>query len=151
MQTFLLDHYDWLLAFHVVSMISWMVGIFYLPRIFVYHAEYATTGSELSETFKVMEYKLFRYIMNPAMISTWTFGLLMVWAKGFDWLASSYWLHAKIVLILGMTWFHHWLGIKRKEFDRDENPHTGRIYRLVNEVPTLMMVGIVILVIVKPF
>jgi len=151
MQGLLLDAYLWLLAFHVMSMIAWMAGIFYLPRLYVYHAERAAVGSELSETFKVMELKLFRYIMNPAMISTWIFGLLMIWANGWGWLAASPWMHAKIVLIVAMTWFHHWLGLRRKDFDRDANTRTGRTYRLMNEAPTLLMVAIVILVIVKPF
>lgn len=151
MQGFLLDHYDWLKAFHIMAVIAWMAGIFYLPRIFVYHAERAAVGSELSETFKVMELKLFRLIMNPAMIATWVVGLLMIWANGLDWLASSYWMHAKLVLISGMTWFHHWLGRRRKEFDRDANTRSGRTYRLMNEVPTLIMAAIVILVIVQPF
>ncbi|MEO0622099.1 MAG: protoporphyrinogen oxidase HemJ [Pseudomonadota bacterium] len=151
MQDLLLDWYDWLKALHVMSVIAWMAGIFYLPRLFVYHAERAAVGSELSETFKVMELKLFRYIMNPAMMATWLFGLLMMVALGWEGISGAYWLHAKIVLILGMTWFHHWLGLRRKEFDRDANTHSGRTYRLMNEVPTLMMVGIVILVIVKPF
>ena len=151
MQSLLLEYYSWLLALHVISMIAWMAGLFYLPRLYVYHAERAAVGSELSETFKVMELKLFRLIMNPAMISTWVFGLLMLWANGLDWLAASYWMHAKLVLITLMTWFHHWLGLRRKEFDRDANSQTGRQYRLWNEAPTLLMVAIVILVIVKPF
>jgi len=150
MQDTLLGFYDWLKAFHVMSVIAWMAGIFYLPRIFVYHAERAAAGSELSETFKVMEVKLFRLIMNPAMISAWVFGLLMIYANGLDWLAASYWMHAKILLLVGMTWFHHWLGLRRKEFDRDANALSGRTYRLMNELPTLLMVGIVILAIVKP-
>ncbi len=151
MQETLRAYYDWLLAAHVISMIAWMAGIFYLPRLFVYHAEKAAIGSELSETFKVMELKLFRLIMNPAMISTWVFGLLMIWANGLGWLGASPWMHAKLVLIAGMTWFHHWLGRRRKDFAADANGHTGRTYRLMNELPTLLMVAIVILVIVKPF
>lgn len=151
MQDLLATYYPWILALHIVSVISWMAGIFYLPRLFVYHAEKAAVGSELSETYKIMELKLFRVIMNPAMIATWLFGLLMIWANGLDWLASTYWMHAKIVLISAMTWFHHWLGRRRKEFDRDENTRSGRTYRLMNEVPTLLMIGIVVLAIVKPF
>ena len=151
MQGALLSVYDWLLAAHVISMVAWMAGIFYLPRIYVYHAERATVGGELSETFKVMELKLFRYIMNPAMISTWVFGLLMLWANGWGWLAASPWMHAKLVLVAAMTWFHHWCGTTRKRFDRDGNEKSGRHYRLMNEVPTLLLVAIVVLVIVKPF
>ena len=151
MQDLLLDYYRWLLAVHIMSVIAWMAGIFYLPRLFVYHAERASVGSELSETFKVMELKLFRLIMNPAMISTWLFGLLMLWANGLDWLAASSWMHAKLVLIALMTWFHHWLGRRRKDFDHDANTLSGRQYRLWNEAPTLLMIAIVILAIVKPF
>lgn len=151
MQGALLSVYDWLLAMHVLSMIAWMAGLFYLPRLYVYHAERAAVGSELSETFKVMEVKLYRFIMRPAMISTWLFGLLMLLANGWGWLAASPWMHAKIVLVLGMTGFHHWCGLAMKRFDRDENARPGRHYRLMNEVPTLLLIGIVVLVIVKPF
>ncbi|MGF1444726.1 MAG: protoporphyrinogen oxidase HemJ [Pikeienuella sp.] len=151
MQDFLLTYYDWLKALHVISVITWMAGIFYLPRLYVYHAERATVGSELSETFKVMEFKLFRFIMNPSMIVVWAVGLLMIWANGWAWLAASPWMHAKLVLVAGMTWFHHWCGTTRKVFARDENAKSGRHYRIMNEVPTLMLVGIVVLVIVQPF
>lgn len=151
MQGVLQGYYEWLLAGHVASMIAWMAGIFYLPRIYVYHAERADIGSELSETFKVMELKLFRLIMNPAMIATWAFGLLMLWANGWAWLAASPWMHAKLVLVAAMTWFHHWLGRRRKDFATDKNVRTGRTYRLMNEVPTILMLAIVVLVIVKPF
>ena len=151
MQEALLSVYMWLKALHVMSVIAWMAGIFYLPRLYVYHAERAAAGSELSETLKVMELKLFRYIMNPAMIATWVFGLLMILANGWGWLAASPWMHAKLVLILAMTWFHHWLGRRRKVFERDANESSGRHYRLMNELPTLLMVGIVILAVVEPF
>jgi len=151
MQAWLLDWYLWLKAVHVMAVIAWMAGIFYLPRLFVYHAEKAAPGSEMSETFKVMELKLYRLIMNPAMITTWVLGLAMIWANGLGWLAEAPWMWAKLVLIGGMTWFHHWLGRRRKEFVADANTRSGRTYRLMNEVPTLMMVGIVILVVVQPF
>lgn len=151
MQDVLRDWYDWLRAVHVMAVIAWMAGIFYLPRLFVYHAERAAPGSELSETFKVMEVKLYRLIMNPAMLATWLVGLLMIWALGWESVREAHWLHAKLVLIAGMTWFHHWLGRRRKEFRADANTRSGRQYRLMNEVPTLLMVGIVILAIVKPF
>ena len=151
MQDFLLEWYDWLKALHVMSVIAWMAGIFYLPRLYVYHAERAKPGSELSETFKEMERKLLRLIMNPAMVATWVFGLAMMLALGWNYFTTAYWLHAKLVLIIAMTWFHHWLGYRRKEFEADANTRTGRTYRLMNEFPTLLMAGIVILVIVKPF
>ncbi|MGF1500201.1 MAG: protoporphyrinogen oxidase HemJ [Paracoccaceae bacterium] len=150
-QSFLLDIYDWLLAAHVLSFIAWMAGIFYLPRLFVYHAERGSPGTEIGETFKVMELKLFRLIMNPAMIATWLFGILLVSANGLAWLGASPWLHAKLVLVAAMTWFHHWCGTTRKRFARDENARSGRHFRLMNEVPTLLLVGIVVLAIVQPF
>ncbi|MEM1345046.1 MAG: CopD family protein, partial [Pseudomonadota bacterium] len=105
-QDFLFDHYQWLLVGHIVSMVAWMAGIFYLPRLFVYHAEQAGVGSETSELFKVMELKLFRLIMNPSMISTWVFGLLMIWANGLDWVLATPWLQLKLVMVSAMTWFH---------------------------------------------
>lgn len=151
MQSFLLDSYPWLKSLHVISMVAWMAGLFYLPRLFVYHAETAAPGGELSETFKVMERRLFRAIMNPAMMATWIFGILMLVANGWDWLAGSPWMHAKLVCIGIMTWFHHWCGVRRKDFERDANQKTGRHYRLMNEVPTLLLIAIVILVIVQPF
>lgn len=150
-QDWLTGGYLWLKALHVISMVAWMAGIFYLPRLFVYHAEKAAAGSELSETLKVMERRLLRAIMNPAMIATWLFGGLMLLANGWDWLAGSPWMHAKLVLVFVLTWFHHWCGLRRKDFDRDANTRSGRYYRLMNEVPTLLLIGIVILVIVQPF
>jgi len=150
MGSFLLDWYYWVKALHIISVISWMAGMFYLPRLFVYHAEKATVGSEMSETFKVMERKLMRAIVNPAMIATWLFGLLMVFTPGvIDWSAVWPWIKAASVLI--MSGFHGWLSARRKEFARDENTRSGRAYRLANEVPTVLMLIIVIMVIVKPF
>ncbi len=150
MGDFLLEWYFWIKALHVMSVISWMAGMFYLPRVFVYHAERAEVGSQMSETFKVMEYKLMRVIINPAMIATWTFGLLMVFTPGvIDW--SQIWPWVKAAAVLTMSGFHGWLSARRKEFARDENTRTGRAYRLANEVPTLLMIVIVIMVIVKPF
>ncbi|MEM0988906.1 MAG: protoporphyrinogen oxidase HemJ [Pseudomonadota bacterium] len=149
-QDWLAAGYDWLKALHVISMVAWMAGLFYLPRIYVYHAERAAVGSELSETFKIMELKLFRLIMNPSMIATWIFGLLMVFANGWDWFVVSYWFHVKVVLILLLTWFHHWCGKRRKDFLADRNEKSGRHYRLMNEVPTLALLVIVIMVIVQP-
>lgn len=151
MQSFLLDIYPWLKSLHVISMVAWMAGLFYLPRLFVYHVEVATTGSEMSETFKIMERRLYRAIMNPAMISTWIFGILMIVANGWGWLVGSPWMLAKLICIGAMTWFHHWCGKRRKDFERDGNEATGRHFRLMNEVPTLLLIAIVILVIVQPF
>lgn len=150
MSDFLTSIYPWTLSLHIMAVIAWMAGIFYLPRLFVYHAERAKPGSELSETFKEMELKLLRFIMNPAMIATWVFGLALVATPGVvDW--SMGWAHVKASLVIGMTVFHMALAKWRKQFARDTNRHSGRFYRLANEVPTLVMVGIVIMVVVKPF
>lgn len=148
---FLISIYPWTKALHVISVITWMAGIFYLPRLFVYHSETAPEGSHTSETFKIMERKLLRLIMNPAMIATWVFGLMLVFTPGIiDW-SSDYWFHAKVLLVIAMTWFHHALGLWRKSFAKDENKKPGKFFRLMNELPTLLMIGIVIMVIVRPF
>jgi len=140
--------YPWIKAFHVMSVLAWMAGLFYLPRIFVYHVERATPGSETDAVFHVMEMKLLRYIMNPSMIATWVFGLALVFTPGIvDW--GSVWPWTKAASVIGMTWFHHWLGLRRKEFLRGENIRSGRTYRMMNELPTLFMVVIVLSVIVK--
>lgn len=147
---FLLDWFFWVKALHIISVISWMAGMFYLPRLFVYHTERAEVGSEMSETFKVMERKLMRAIINPAMFATWTFGLIMVFTPGvIDW--SQIWPWVKAASVLLMSGFHGWLSARRKDFDRDKNTRSGRAYRLANEVPTVLMIIIVIMVIVKPF
>ena len=142
--------YPWIKAIHVMAVIAWMAGIFYLPRLYVYHAEQAAPGSELSETLKVMEHKLLRVIMNPAMIVAWLCGLAMVFTPGIiDW--QAWWSWIKAGLVLAMTWFHHDLARWRKTFAQDRNLRSGRFYRIANEVPTLLMAGIVIMVIVRPF
>ena len=146
----LLDWYPWVKALHIISVISWMAGMFYLPRLFVYHAEKAPVGSEMSETFKIMERKLLRAIINPAMVATWIFGLMMVFTPSvIDW--SEVWPWVKAVMVILMSGFHGWLSARRREFARDENTRSGRTYRLANEVPTVLMLVIVIMVIVKPF
>jgi putative membrane protein len=139
--------YLWIKAFHIISVIAWMAGLFYLPRLFVYHAD-AEKGSVQSETFKVMEGRLLRIIMNPAMILTWGFGLTLAWL-GNAW--SDGWLHAKLALVLAMTLFHMWLAVCRRRFAEDANITPARTYRMANELPTLLMIGIVILAVVKPF
>ncbi|MFK7943999.1 MAG: protoporphyrinogen oxidase HemJ [Paracoccaceae bacterium] len=142
--------YPWVKALHIAAVISWMAGIFYLPRLYVYHAERASVGSELSETLKVMEMKLLRVIMNPAMIVTWLAGIALALTPGIiDW--SEIWPWMKLAMILGMTWFHHSLGLWRKTFDRDENSKPGSYYRKMNEVPTVLMLVIVVMVVVRPF
>ena len=147
---FLADAYRWILALHIMSVIAWMAGMFYLPRLFVYHAERAPVGSEQSEIFKVMELKLLRVIINPAMIATWFFGLCLVFTPGVvDW--GQVWRWVKAAMVLAMSGFHGWLSTRRKEFARDENTRSGKTYRLANELPTVLMAVIVIMVVIKPF
>ena len=150
MPEFLTATYPWTKALHVISMVAWMAGLLYLPRLFVYHAERGTEGSELSETFKAMERKLLRLIMNPAMIATWVFGLLLVATPGVvDWRGDG-WFHIKLAAVLVVTWFHHWLGRRRRDFAADRNRVDARHYRRMNELPTLALVVIVVMVIVRP-
>ena len=139
--------YLWLKALHVISVIAWMAGMFYLPRLFVYHA-HAEPGSELSETLKVMERKLLRIIINPAMIAAWIFGVSMLVSNP-DLLRQPF-MHAKLGLLVFMQIVHAMLARCRRQFARDENRHSAKFYRILNEVPTVLMIGIVILVIVKP-
>lgn len=142
--------YPWTKSLHVISMVTWMAGLFYLPRLFVYHAENGTDGSELRETLKVMELKLYRLIMNPGMIATWLFGILLLATPGIvDW-GRDLWIYPKLIAIGVLTWFHHWLGRRRKEFAADANTRNGRSYRIMNEVPTVGLIVIVVMVIVKP-
>lgn len=146
MSDFIADWYNWIKALHVISVIAWMAGLLYLPRLFVYHCD-AAPGSELSETLKVMERRLLRAIMNPAQGAAFVFGGLMLWVQ--DW--SQGWLHAKLLLVAGLVVAHHFFAVWRKEFAEDRNKRPARFYRLWNEVPTALMIGIVILVIVRPF
>ena len=139
--------YDWLKALHVIAIIAWMAGMLYLPRLFVYHAA-AKPGSEMSETFKVMERRLLRAIINPAMTAAWIFGLWMAW-EGDLW--DQHWFQAKLALVILMSTLHGLLSRWRRDFEKDANRHSARFYRRVNEVPTVLLIGIVILVIVKPF
>ena len=139
--------YDVLKALHIVSVIAWMAGLLYLPRLFVYHAE-AGPGTPQSETFKVMERRLLRAIMNPAMIAVWVFGLLLAW-QGNWWLAP--WFHAKLLLVVLLTVVHHVFARWRKDFEADRNTKPARTFRYWNEVPTLLMIGIVFIVVLKPF
>lgn len=133
-----------------MSVIAWMAGLFYLPRLFVYHTEQVVQGSETDEMFQTMERRLLRAIMNPAMIGTWIFGLGLVFTPGLvDW--GAVWPWTKAAAILAMTWFHHWCGRRRKDFVEGQNSRTGRDYRIMNEVPTLLMVVIVISIVVRPF
>jgi protoporphyrinogen IX oxidase len=135
-------------AFHIIAVISWMAGLLYLPRLFVYHAE-ATRGSPQSETFKVMEKRLLRYITTPAMIVSWLLGLYLAFTA-IDW-STAGWFHLKLVLVLLLSAYHGALAKWTKEFAEDRNTHSPRFYRIANEIPTLLMVGIVILAVVRPF
>ncbi len=140
--------YPWTKAVHVMAVIAWMAGLFYLPRLFVYHAERASAGSEADALFQVMERRLLRAIMNPAMILAWAAGLALVLTPGIvSW--SLAWPWAKAGAVLAMTWFHHWLARRRKDFVSGTNRLSGRHYRMMNEVPTVLMVIIVASVIVK--
>ncbi|MCJ2137612.1 protoporphyrinogen oxidase HemJ [Methylobacterium sp. J-026] len=139
--------YDWIKAGHVVSLIAWMAGMLYLPRLFVYHAGLEPGSGAQAATFKVMERRLLKAIMTPAMIATWAFGLTLAWMSGFY---ASPWLQAKFVLVLAMSGIHGWLARMVKDFAADRNTRAPRFYRVLNEVPTLLMIGIVILAIVKP-
>ena len=141
--------YPWIKALHIMAVIAWMAGLFYLPRLFVYHAERATVGSELDQTFQVMEEKLLRVIMNPAMIVAWAAGLVMIGLGAFDW--GAVWSWVKIAAVGAMTWSHMWMAARRKEFAVGRNTRTGRQYRIFNEVPTVLMFLIVIAVVVRPF
>jgi len=139
--------YAWIKAFHVIAVIAWMAGMLYLPRLFVYHCD-APVGSAQSETFKVMERRLLKVIINPAMIMTWALGLWLGWQGG--WFGAP-WLHAKIFLVLVLSGLHGFMIRWVRDFDRDGNRHSQKFYRIINEVPTALMIGIVILAVVKPF
>jgi putative membrane protein len=141
------DRYLWAKAVHVIAVISWMAGLLYMPRLFIYHTD-AEPGSAQSETFKVMEQRLLKVIMNPAMMLTWVMGLYIAW-EGFRFQGS--WLHAKIGAVILLTLVHLRLSRAVRSFARDENRRTARYWRLMNEVPTVLMIAIVILVVVKPF
>jgi len=139
--------YEWIKALHVIAIISWMAGMLYLPRLFVYHCE-AEAGSKQSETFKVMERRLLKAIINPAMIVTWLAGLYLAWAG--HWYLSG-WFHLKLLLVLVLSAVHGFFVRAVRVFAADRNPYSQRFYRIINEVPTILMIGIVVLVIVKPF
>ncbi|HXT08708.1 MAG TPA: protoporphyrinogen oxidase HemJ [Roseiarcus sp.] len=137
----------WIKALHILAVISWMAGMLYLPRLFVYHTG-LTRGSEASEMFKLMERRLLKAIMNPAMIVTWATGLYIAYAYGFF---RAPWLHAKLGLVVLLSGFHGYLSGRVRAFADDRNVKSQRFYRILNEVPTLLMIGIVVLVVVKPF
>jgi putative membrane protein len=136
-------------AFHVIATIAWMAGLLYLPRLFVYHAE-SKVGSEQSETFKVMERRLLRLIATPAMLASWVFGLILAFSGVIDW-SKDGWFHAKLGLVLMLSAFHGLLAMWTRDFALDRNTRSARFYRIANEVPTLLMIFIVILAVVRPF
>jgi putative membrane protein len=139
--------YLWLKAFHIAAMVAWMAALLYLPRLFVYHSE-APGGSELACTLSVMEQRLLRVIMTPAMLVTWGLGLWLAWEGGF---LRSGWLHAKFALVLVLSGLHGYLAAATRKFAQDRNTHSARHWRLINEVPFVILLVIVILVVVKPF
>jgi len=144
--------YEWIKAAHIIAVIAWMAGMLYLPRLFVYHCA-AAIGSVQSETFKVMERRLLRAIINPAMIATWVFGLALAWLgpdSRYGWFASG-WLWAKIILVLGLSGVHGLLARWMKDFAADCNRHSQKFYRIINEVHTMLMILIVLLAVLKPF
>ncbi len=141
------DAYNWVKALHVISIIAWMAGLLYLPRLYVYHCQ-AQAGSSQSETFKVMERRLLRAIMNPAMIASWVFGLWLFYSLNI-W--SEPWVHAKLTLVVLMSVAHGFMARWRKDFERDANQRSETFFRIANELPTVLMIAIVIIVIVKPF
>jgi putative membrane protein len=139
--------YLWIKALHILAVISWMAGMLYLPRLFVYHAGVAH-GSEQGSLFEIMEFRLQRYIMTPALIVTWLTGIYLVVSAGFF---SAPWLHAKLAIVFAMTGLHGYLGVLRKKLASGQNEHNPRFFRFINEAPTLLMIFIVVLVVVKPF
>ena len=139
--------YEWIKALHVIAVIAWMAGMLYLPRLFVYHC-IAEAGSKQSETLKVMERRLLKAIINPAMILTWLAGLYLAWAGH---LFSARWFHGKLLLVVVLSGVHGFFARFVKDFAADRNARSQTFYRIINEVPTILMIGIVILVVVKPF
>jgi putative membrane protein len=139
--------YEWIKALHVIAVIAWMAGMLYLPRLFVYHCE-AEAGSKQSETFKIMERRLLKAIINPAMAVTWLAGLYLAWSG--QWFAAG-WFHGKLLLVFVMSGVHGFFSRWVKDFAADRNARSQKFYRVINEVPTVLMIGTVILVVVKPF
>lgn len=145
-----MDYYPWIKSLHVISVIAWMAGLFYLPRLFVYHVESDAMKGDTEDLFRTMERRLLRAIMNPAMIATWVFGVWLAFTPGIvDW--TAFWPYTKAAAVLGMTWFHHWLGWRRKDLLNGTNTLSGRHYRMMNELPTVLMIVIVVSVIARPF
>ena len=145
---FFQEYYYWLLSLHIISVISWMAGMFYLPRLFVYHTR-LEVGSDASEMFKEMERKLMRFIINPAMTATWIFGLALSFGQD-SWHAGG-WFYIKFVAVIILSGFHGYLSKWRRAFERDENINPEKYFRVANEVPTILMMIVVFMVFLKPF
>jgi putative membrane protein len=148
MQEFFTLYYPWLKALHIIAVISWMAGLLYLPRLFVYHCQ-TEKGSAQSETFKIMEKRLLKLIMTPALGATWLFGGLMIFAN--PSIMKEPWIHVKLLCVILLTGVHHMMGAYAKNFARDENTKSAKFYRILNEVPTVLMILIVVMVVVRPF
>ncbi len=147
---FLSSYYLTIKSLHIISVIAWMAGIFYLPRLMAYHAAADKDDVSRKTVFVIMERRLFRAIMNPAMVATWVFGPLLMITPGIvDW--SDGWPWVKAVMVLVMTWFHHWLGRRRKELEAETCKTSSRSFRIMNEVPTVLMIVIVFMVVTRPF
>ena len=142
--------YLWVKALHVIFMVTWFAGLFYLPRLFVYHAQ-AEVGSEVSETFKVMERRLVRIIMDPAIGAVWIFGILLAITPGIVPMEMFSWFTVKFLLVIAMSAIHTFLVRRQKAFYEDRNVTSARTYRILNEVPAVLLIGILIMVVVKPF
>lgn len=142
------NYYEWFKAFHIVSVIAWMAGLLYLPRLYVYHTG-AEIGSEMDKTFQIMEYRLLKFIMNPAMVATYILGISNAYIYGFP--ALGMWFHVKMLMVLIITIMHHLFSRWRKDFERGQNKHSAHFYRVANEVPTIAMLVAVIMVVLKPF
>lgn len=149
MQDFLLQHYLWVKSFHIIAVFAWMAGMLYLPRLFVYHAEAGNKDAILTQTLQTMERRLLRIIMNPALIASWVFGLLMLWAN--PALLEQGWMHVKLLAIVFMTGMHGIFARWRKNFQRNENIRDAKFYRLWNEAPTALLIIIVFMAVAEPF
>lgn len=144
------DPYLWIKSLHIIAVIAWMAALLYLPRLYVYHAD-APAGGEAAAMLCVMERRLLRYICTPAMLATWVLGITLIIMNGPEFFAHSGWLHVKILLVLILSGFHGFLAAKRRALAEGSNRHSAKFYRMINEVPTVLMVVIIFLVVVKPF
>lgn len=144
----MINYYEWFKAFHIISVIAWMAGILYLPRLYVYHTR-AKVGSDMDKTFQIMEYRLLKFIMNPAMISTYILGISNAYMYGFP--ALGVWFHIKMLMVLIITLMHGLFARWRKDFVKGKNKHSEHFYRVANEIPTIAMIVSIIMVVLKPF